>query len=153
MLTRKIYNFFSEGEDLPTKPDEIEEYKQNEKFEAVKQSVIEKYSLPYREIAITREKGQGLYIYHQDLPYRVYLSGDSHGNFPNDGIQLLPYGDNDEKAEKFPTINNEKFKVDYNLMTENKLKTRDGNELTVNQLIEDYLIVELKRLSSLITEN
>lgn len=152
MLTRKIYNFFSEGENLHTNPDEIKEYKQNQKFEHFKQSVIEKYDLPYEKIAITRDKGQGIFIYHKDHPYRVYLSGDAHGNFPNDGIQLLPYGDNEKKAKKFPTINNEKFKVDYNLMLENKIKTRDGNEITIDQLIEDYIIVELKRLTNLMTE-
>lgn len=153
MLTRKIYNFFSKGEPLPTNPDEIKEYKPNEKLEPIKQSVIDTYDLSYEEITLTPRKGQGLYIHHKTYPYRVYMSGDSHGNFPNDGIQLIYQGDNEaiKKTEKFPVINDEKFRIDYHLILEDKMKTSGGKEITIDQFIKEFLILELKRLNSFMT--
>lgn len=152
ILIRKIYNYFSEYQNLETNPGEIKKYKVNETLEALKQEVIEKYELPYNKIVITKDKGQGLYLYHRDHEYRVYLSGDTYGNFPNDGIQLLPYGNKEKKGKKFPTINHERFQVDDQLILEDKVKTKDGKIMSLDQLIEDYIIVELKRLSNYIAE-
>lgn len=139
MLTRKIYNYFSTKGELPYEPTKLKLYEANKQFDKVA-----KDGLPLNKIMITREKGQGLYLYHESLPYRIYMSGDAYGNFPNDGVQLLPIKKKDGRAKKIPLMNGKKFLVEETTMLKNQLKTTDGSTLTFDEFIRDYLVVSLK---------
>lgn len=152
ILMRKIYNYFSENRKLETAPGQIVPYKVNATLEPLKREMIEGFDLPCKEIALTSQKGQGLFIYHQDNKHRFYLSGDTYGNFPNHGFQLLRHGEEKGKVTSSPTINNERFLVDYELILEDKIKTKAGKVIRLEQLIDDYIMVELKQLSNHVPE-
>lgn len=143
MLTRKIYNYFSDGDVLPTAPDAIEKYKVNKQVDTIKHACVED-GLPFSKIKITKDKGQGLYLYHDQFPYRIYISGDAYGHFPNHGVQLLPLTEKNGKKKSISRMNGEMFLLDEMLMLQDKLKTISGQVLTFDEFIQDYLVLSLK---------
>lgn len=84
-------------------------------------------------------------MFHQSLPYRIYMSGDAYGSFPNDGVQLIST-EKDGKIRKFPRMNDEMFIVDEKLIQANKLKTVSGQIITFDRFIEDHLLVSIKNI-------
>ena len=98
---------------------------------------------------LTRGKGQGINIYTEDDKYRIYLSGDSHGKFPNDGVQLL-VKDQDNKVKikaKSKLLEPGKFQLKDNIILGDEIYDRDGQVYRIEEMIEDYLIPALKELS------
>lgn len=142
ILTRKIFNYLSAETAIPTAADKLETYGANAKYASIKQTIIQK-DLPVEKVLITKDKGQGLFLFHQSLPYKIYMSGDAYGSFPNDGIQLIQIKKNG-KVRKFPRLKGEMFVLDDKLIQSNKLKTASGEIMSFDTFIEDYLLDSIR---------
>jgi len=144
ILIRKIYNYLSGEKILDT--DLNAEYKAKETVTTLKQSLIDSYNLQFATVELTRGKGQGLFIYRKDRKYRIYLSGDTYGSFPNDGIQLLevPNKGNNYVSK---SIARGQFKVDDELILKDDIIDQDGNEIDIDQLMEQYIMKVIKELN------
>lgn len=144
ILIRKIYNYLSGDKQLDTNLNT--EYKAKETVAPLKQSLIDNYNLQSATVELTRGKGQGLFIYHKDQSYRIYLSGDTYGNFPNDGIQLLevPNKGNNYVSK---SIARGQFKVDDELILRDAILDQDGNPIEIDQLMEQYILKVIKELN------
>ena len=144
MLMRKIYNYLSSAEDINTDP-EVED-KVKSIATPIKEQLIKKYNLNYNSVQLTRGKGQGMYLYHTDGEHRIYLSGDTYGNFPNDGIQLLSIP-NKNIVRKSSCVSNSQFHVDDAIIQEDKIQDKK-EEITLNQLIESYIMEAIMELNN-----
>lgn len=144
ILMRKIYNYLSADKKLDT--DFLRVYKVSETISPIKTELIHKYNLDYDKIELTRGKGQGLYLYHKDNKYRIYLSGDVHGHFPNDGIQLLT---DPEKAivQLSKHVANRQFNVQNELILEDRISYRAGGDIDLETLMEEYVMQAIKELN------
>jgi len=149
ILMRKIYNYLSADKKLDT--DFLREYKVRETISPIKTELIEKYNLDFDKIELTRGKGQGLYLYHKDNKYRIYLSGDVHGHFPNDGIQLLT---DPEKAivHLSKHVANRQFIVKNELILEDKISYKAAGDIDLDTLMEEYVMQAIKELNDSVAE-
>ncbi len=144
ILMRKIYNYLSADKKVDT--DFLRKYNVRETITPIKTELIEKYNLDYDSIELTRGKGQGLYLYHKDNTYRIYLSGDSHGHFPNDGIQLLT---DPGKAilDLSKHVANRQFNVQNELILEDRISYRAGGDIDLDTLMEEHIMQAIKELN------
>lgn len=147
ILIRKIYNYFSA--DKKTDTDRLKDYAVGETLSPIKTELIYKYQLQFDKIELTRGKGQGLYLYHKDNKYRIYLSGDSHGRFPNHGIQLLTY---EEKAivQLSKQIKNNQFSVQNEQIVNNRITCKTGGDIELDALMKDYVMPAIKELNDVV---
>ena len=142
ILMRKLYNYLSSGDDISTDP-EVHE-KAVTTPTPIKEQLINKYNLSYNKVQLTQRKGQGIFLCHKDKPYKIYLSGDTYGNFPNAGIQLLTIPENTIADRSKQVITNQ-FHVDDAIIRENKVYDKDG-EVSLDTLVEQFImgaVVEL----------
>lgn len=149
ILIRKIYNYMSADKQLDT--DILRDYKVRETISPIKTKLIEKHNLDYDEIELTRGKGQGLYLNHKDNKYRIYLSGDVHGHFPNDGIQLLAHPDK-SIIQLSKHVANRQFSVENELILEDRISYRTGGDIDLDTLMEEYIIQAIKELTASVAE-
>lgn len=149
ILMRKIYNYLSADKKLDI--DYLRTYKVRETISPIKPDLIEKYKLDYDKIELTRGKGQGLYLYQKDNKYRIYLSGDSHGYFPNDGIQLLA---NPEKTiiHLSKHVANRQFIVNNEQILADRISNKVGGEIELETLMEEYVLKAVKELNEKVVE-
>ena len=136
ILMRKLYNYLSSDDDIATDPEAHEKVVTTPT--PIKEQLINKYNLSYNKVQLTQQKGQGIFLYHKDKPYRIYLSGDTYGNFPNDGIQLLSIPEN-TIVSRSKQVNTNQFHVDDAIIRENKVYDKDG-EVSLDTLIEQFII-------------
>jgi len=131
ILARKIYNYLSAGKELDYNTDI--RYKEKERTSEIKESLINKYDLGLTRVRLTEGKGQGLNIYHKSGKHRIYLSADTHGNFPNDGIKIA----STPGSKVFFTskeIRNGEFQLEDELILTGKIRHKDFQ-------LEDELIL------------
>lgn len=142
MLMRKLYNYLSSDDDIATDPEGHEKVVTTPT--PIKEQLINKYNLSYNKVQLTQGKGQGIFLYHKDKPYRIYLSGDTYGKFPNAGIQLLSIPEN-TIVNRSKQVSTNQFHVDDAIIRENKVYDKDG-EVSLDTLIEQFImgaVVEL----------
>lgn len=167
ILIRKIYNYFSEGKDLET--DDLKSYKVGETLSPITEELIHKYQLQFDKIELTSGKGQGLYLNQKDKKYRIYLSGDASGKFPNDGIQLLTYDNvkvvpvskNDETKgtkkvkeiiQTSKHVQKNQFCVKIEQIINNKIGCKADGEIDFETLVKDHLIPAIEELNQLVDD-
>jgi len=148
ILMRKIYNYLSA--DKKTDTDYLRDYAFGETITPIKPELINKYHLHFDKIEMTRGKGQGLYLYHKDSKYRIYLSGDSHGRFPNHGIQLLTYEDK-AIVQLSKHLSNNQFTVQNELIANDRISCKAGGEIDLNTLMEDHVMPAIEGLNDAVT--
>jgi len=149
ILARKIYNYLSAGKELDYNTDI--RYKEKERTSEIKESLINKYDLGLTRVRLTEGKGQGLNIYHKSGKHRIYLSADTHGNFPNDGIKIA----STPGSKVFFTskeIRNGEFQLEDELILTGKIRHKDRGEISFNSLMEEYLMEVIKELNDKISE-
>lgn len=149
ILIRKIHNYLSGGIKLDT--DLSTSYTVKQSTAPIKAEIIERYNLEFDKISLTRGKGQGLYLYHKNENYRIYFSGDTHGDFPNHNVQLLeivkPRNKIIEVSKHLP---NNQFIVQEDLIHNNRIKFHNGNEIDLETLIEEHILKAIKELNDLL---
>lgn len=145
ILIRKIYNYLSGDKVLDVVPPK--EYQVKETKTILKPELLDSYEIEFVRMQLTQGKGQGINMYTEDGKHRIYLSGDKDGSFPNHGVQVLenPKYDKIIRSDK---LKQGSFKLKDNLILEDKIHDKDGNVVTFDQLIEDYLIPALIELSN-----
>lgn len=144
ILIRKIYNYLSA--DKKTDTDHLSDYAVGETISPIKTELIHKYQLHFDRLELTRGKGQGLYLYHKDSKYRIYLSGDSHGRFPNHGIQLLTYKDK-TIVQLSKQIMNNQFSVQNELIVNDRISCKAGGDIDLHTLMEDHVLPAIEELN------
>ena len=144
LLIRQIFNYLSDGKVLTI--NKIAEYKRGETRSPIKPSLIEKYGLQFESVELTGGKGQGLYLNHEAGGHSIYLSGDAHGKFPNDGIQLLDLK-NKENNYLSKSIARGAFQIDDDYIEEGKISDKAGNVLDFEQLMEEQVMRVIKELN------
>lgn len=166
-LTRKLFNYFADKE--------LDEEKIHEKLSdkertaPMKKELLQKHDLNIKEVYLTRDKGQGIHLRHENDINSIYLSGDTYGLFPNDGVHVSwPKGKKDRNkiklsdtrrlTRKFWVSNNEN-EDDIIIMQDGKLEENSfplnyiaGKEITFEQLLEDYLMPTIKELNDYIID-
>lgn len=143
ILTRKIYNYFSEDKELDTV--RLRTYSDKETTSRIKPHLVKSMAIDFTKIELTRGKGQGLNFYTEDFKYRVYMSGDSYGKFPNDGVQLLNNPKDKAKIDS-ELLRARTFQIRDGLILEDKIQDTRGNILNLNDFIEDHLAPALREL-------
>lgn len=150
LLLRKIYNYLSGDRELDTI--NVQEYKAKETLTSIKQELINHYDLNFDTIALTGGKGQGINIYHKDNTYRIYLSGDTHGHFPNDHINLLPIP-NIEKTKVYADyVSNRQFNLNDNAIYKDEISHKEGQTITFDQLMANHVMLAIKELNDMLIE-
>lgn len=149
VLIRKIYNYLSVDKCLDTS--QIKDHKVNETKTTLKPTLINSNGIKFVRMELTRGKGQGINMYTDDGKHRIYLSGDAEGKFPNDGVQLLK-NPNDGRKIISNKLKPRSFELSNNLIIEDKINDKNGNMITFDQLMKDYLIVSLEELSNKIDQ-
>lgn len=149
IFIRKIYNYLSGDKILDTNLDTT--YTAKETVTSLKQAHIDSYDIEFATVELTRGKGQGMFISNKNNTHRIYLSGDTYGKFPNDGIQLLDI-QNKEKLCVSKTIARGDFQVKDDLILKDKIRDKDGNELDINQLMEQHVMKVIKELNDRIVD-
>lgn len=144
ILIRKIYNYFSAQKEINI--DNLRNHSINETLSPIKQQLINRYHLCFDKVSLSQGKGQGLYLYHKDSKYRIYLSGDAHGNFPNDGVQLLSH---QSKAimQRSTKLKNNSFFVQSEKIIHNKISTKASNDIDLALLIEQHIMPAITELN------
>lgn len=145
ILIRKIYNYLSEDKVLEAVPPK--EYGVKETKTILKAHLLNSYGIEFVKMQLTQGKGQGINMYTKDNKYRIYLSGDKDGSFPNHGVQVLKNPKYD-KVIRSDKLKQGSFKLKNNLILEDMIHDKDGNLLSFDQLMEDYLIPALVELSN-----
>lgn len=145
ILIRKIYNYLSGNKILEVVPPK--EYQVKETKTILKPNLLNSYGIQFVKMELTKGKGQGINMYTDDGKDRIYLSGDTKGKFPNDGVQLLK---NPKDGSKIISkkLKPRSFELKDNLILEDKIHDKDGNMLSLDQFMEDYLILALAELSN-----
>ena len=147
ILIRKIYNYLSKDKQLDTNLDT--RYTVEETATTLKEDLLRSHNLDFLTLKLT-SRGQGLNIYRKDFKYRIYMSGGRHGTFPSDGIHLRKEPiDNFRQDAK--CVKKEQFNVKNHLILEDKLLDENDNIITLEQLIEGYVIPAIKELNDFIT--
>lgn len=149
ILIRKIFNYLSGGKQLDT--DLTTTYTVKATHSPIKPELIEKYGLIYDKIELTMGKGQGINIYCKDNEYRVYFSGDTHGAFPNDGIQSIVMAEKKRLPDAKHVVKGQ-FKVADHLVLEDKISLKNGADISLNELMEQHILVAIQELSDYIKE-
>ncbi len=149
VLTRKIYNYLSGDKVLDTV--QIREYSEKETSTPIKSNLVNSHGIKFVRMQLTHGKGQGVNMYSEDGKHRIYLSGESSGRFPNHGVQLLEVP-NKGKMIRSDKLKTGTFKLKDNLILEDKIHDKDGNMVTFDQLMEDYIIPALKELGDKIVD-
>lgn len=144
ILIRKIYNYFSAQKEINV--DDLKHHTINETLSPIKQQLIDHYHLCFDKISLTQGKGQGLYFYHKDNKYRIYLSGDAHGNFPNDGVQLLTHKGK-TIVQLSSKMKNNSFFVQNEKIIHNKISTKAGSDIDLALLIEQHIMPAITELN------
>lgn len=149
ILIRKIYNYFSADRTLDT--ENLQSYKAGKTLSPIKEELIHKYQLQFDKIELTTKAGQGVYLYHKDKKYRIYLSGDSRGCFPNDSVQLLTY-DKEKVIQKSKKMKKNQFNIQIEDIVNNKIGCKAGGEIDFETLVKDYLIPAIEELNQLVDD-
>lgn len=150
LLMRKIYNYLSGDKELDTV--KLQAYKAKDTITSVKKELINQYNLHFDKIALTGGKGQGINIYHKDSSYRIYLSGDTHGDFPNDDIHLLPIPNPDKIRFDAEHVSRRQFNLNDNLIYDDIISYKDGQTIKFDQLMEDHVMLAIKELNDRLAE-
>lgn len=145
ILIRKIYNYLSEDKILDTV--HLKEYPVKETKTKLKLDLVNSTGIKFTKMELTRGKGQGINMYTGDGKRRIYMSGDTHGRFPNDGVQLLK-NPNDGSRIDSEILKIRSFQVKDNLILENKLYDKNRNLVGFDQFMEDYVVPALEELSN-----
>ncbi len=157
-LTRRLYNYLSDSEGLDYNLDI--RYTDGERRSAIKKEFIKKYDLDLKEIYLTRDKGQGIHLYHKDNRHSIYLSGDTYGFFPNDGIHIAKV-DKESKIDSNRRIKNffhirEDLLEEGKVMAGGKVSTKDkkieyinGEEIGFEEFFQ-IIMKEIKELNDII---
>lgn len=143
ILIKKIYNALSGGEVLDLDP--AVEYTVEKTKTKLKPDLINLNGIKFTKMELTSKK-QGINIYTEDDEHRIYMSGDSHGEFPNHGVQLLK-NPKDGTQTNSQILKLGSFQVRDNLILEDKIHDKNGNLVAFDQLMESYVIPALKELS------
>lgn len=143
ILMRKIFNYLSATKQLPT--DELLTHSANDRIAPIKPALIAQYNLAYDKVELTGGKGQGLYLHNVDGKKRIYLSGDAHGHFPNDSIQLL----NEDKkiSGKAQHVKNKQYLIKNEQIVENTIGTKEGATLAFDDMMEAHIMQAIKELN------
>lgn len=150
ILIRKIYNYLSGDKALDLDLDKDYSVKESETI--LHPELIETYELDFRTIYLTQGKSQGMYIEHENNKCRIYLSGDTHGAFPNDFIHLLPKPNPDEKRLDANHVKKGQFILNNNTILEDKVTDKNGNEITFDQLMEVHVMPAIRELNNRVNE-
>ena len=145
ILTRKIFNYLSATKQLPT--DKLLTHTMSERVAPIKPSLIKQYNLAYDHVTLTGGKGQGLYLHSVDGKKRIYLSGDAHGNFPNDSIQLL--NEDNKVIAKATYVKNKQFLVNNDQIVADVIGTKSGATLAFFTLMEAHIMQAIKELNDM----
>lgn len=143
LLIRKIYNYLSGDKKLDT--DGIRKYSVEETKTELKPHLLESGEIKFMKIELTSRQ-QGISIYNEDRSYRVYMSGDTHGSFPNAGVQLLAHPKDGSKINS-EILKPGSFQIKDGSILEDKIYDKSGNLIDLDKLIEDYVIPAIKELS------
>lgn len=142
VLIRRIYNELSENQHLDL--DLNITYSDQERLSLLSTDIRKHYNLNVETVQLTSGKGQGIHIKPKDERYRLYLSGDAQGNFPNDYIHLVKGKDGVRVNAK--SIANRQFKVTQDSIEKGYVLDKEGNEISIEQLIENYILPSLQQL-------
>lgn len=145
ILIRKIYNYLSEDKILDTV--HLKEYPVKETKTKLKLDLVNSTGIKFTKMELTRGKGQGINMYTGDGKRRIYMSGDTHGRFPNDGVQLLKNPKDGSRIDS-EILKIRSFQVKDNLILENKLYDKNRNLVGFDQFMEDYVVPALEELSN-----
>lgn len=142
VLMRCIYNELTENQQLDI--DLNITYSEQERQSLLSSDIRNEYNLGVETIQLTSGKGQGIHIKPKDESYRLYLSGDAKGNFPNDYIHLVR--GNDGLRVNAKSIFNRQFKVTQESVEKGCVLDKEGNRILIEQLIENYILPSLQEL-------
>lgn len=145
LLVRKIYNYLAEHQQIDTTL--LNEPIAKDTLTSINPALVQKYNLAFTHVKLTSGKGQGLFLYSEQKEQRIYLSGDTYGNFPNDGIQLLPWATGKpESIVRSRLVKRNDFIVDE-LINENKVKDRHGKLVVFDDLMEQHVMKAIQELN------
>lgn len=150
ILMRKIYNYLSGDKVLDL--DLETSYKVKETETKLKPELIEAHGLDFTNLRLTRGKGQGMHIYHKDGNYSIYMSGDTHGAFPNDFIHLLPIPNPDKLRVDADRVAKGQFILNNNTILQDEITDKAGNVITFDELMEEYVLPAMEELNGRIDE-
>lgn len=165
LLMRKIFNYISEGENLT---EDLQAVFKEAQSRDIKPEYIKKYGLDFTEIELTSPKGQGISLYTNFKNRRMYFSGDTYGDFPNDGMGILKT--DQDKPIRSQNIRNAMFKVHYDLIKEDRISINKKERITdpitgkkktvktseiisFTDFMENYLLEEIKILNDRLNES
>lgn len=151
ILMRKIHQYLSDGIMLDT--DLSTEYKAKDTLAPLKKEIIEKYNLQFDRIQLTQRNSQGIYLYHQNNKHKIYLSGDTYGDFPNHNVQLLEEAKPENiilKVSQHMPMN--QFIVKDELIERDKISFKEGDDIDITTLMEEHVLVAVKELNDYLIE-
>lgn len=155
LLMRYIYNELSDDQQLAL--DLNVSYSNKERLSNLSRAICQRYGLEPLTIQLTSGKGQGIHFKAKDARYRIYLSGDAKGNFPNDSIHLVRRGDGSPittlaKEEGDVRINATPIKSGQFQVTEESIArggayNKEGEFISIEQIMTNYILPALQELN------
>lgn len=135
LLMRKIYNYFAQH---PIDINQLYKPIKRGMLTDIKPSIIRQYDLAFTKINLTAGKGQGIFLNNDQKEQRIYMSGDTYGNFPNDGIQLLTYEGKEQSIVRSKLVKRNEFMVDGKIQA-NKVKDRNDQLIDFEDFMEQVM--------------
>lgn len=154
LLMRHIYNELSDDQQLAL--DLSVTYSNKERLSNLSRAICQRYDLEPLTIQLTSSKGQGIHLKAKDARYRIYLSGDAKGQFPNDSIHLVRRSDGSPittlvKEEGDVRINatlmkSGQFQVTEESIARGGVYSKEGDFVSIEPLIKNYILPALQEL-------
>jgi len=143
ILMRKIYNYFTAGEQLPL--DVSMELPEEKRISKLDREITDEHELRLETLELT-STGQGIHMRPNDTNYRIYFSSNGKGEFPGAYIHLGYMKGDKEKIKNSTIVKNQSFQVNSELIIDDKIMDENGDIYDIVELIEDHIIPAIAEL-------
>lgn len=156
LLMRKIFNYISEDSVLDLEADFETKFPINQRQSVIKSEFNKEDKLHFTGIELTRDSQQGINIYNKLRDKRIYFSGDTYGNFPNDSMAVRDTNKNATIIVRPDKVTNSMFTVDYEDIEKDEItinkKDQETSEIiseviSFDDFMESYLMKEIESLN------